>query len=134
MTDMTKLRSQLPAGNGFPQVGGPRLCRYRRRMPERSAGQCACSHTLNCGVSFQRPRRSVLWSVLWDPAGGPVRVKTRSEERRVGKECRTRWATYYCKKKHGAVINLRIAEWLKEKRFPWYIVGVCDRARDYVGE
>ena len=30
----------------------------------------------DCGVSMQRPRRSALWSGLWDSAGGPVRVKT----------------------------------------------------------
>src|ERR1700740_2907780 len=75
-TAMTDLRSPFPAGNGFREFGGPRLCRYRRRSPERSAGQCACSPTLYCDVSFQGPRRSALWWGLWDPAGRPVRVKT----------------------------------------------------------
>src|SRR5438034_9341331 len=49
----------------------------------------------------------VLWNVLWgsvpgerlrrewkpDPVYGPTR-QSRSEERRVGKECRSRWARY----------------------------------------
>ena len=28
-------------------------------------------------------------------SGDPVRIATRSEERRVGKECRSRWSPYH---------------------------------------
>src|SRR3712207_9494166 len=31
---------------------------------------------------------------------GPRSSRTRSEERRVGKECRSRWSPYHLKKKH----------------------------------
>src|SRR2546430_10362273 len=34
-----------------------------------------------------------------DPAGGDCRLLFRSEERRVGKECRSRWSPYPLKKK-----------------------------------
>src|SRR3712207_9222427 len=36
---------------------------------------------------------SNLWTVAL--AGGEVRQLTRSEERRVGKECRSRWSPYH---------------------------------------
>jgi Integrase core domain len=57
---MTDLRSPFPAGNGFREFGGPRLCRYRRRRPERSAGQCACSLCLaNCNFARHRACNNV---------------------------------------------------------------------------
>src|SRR5215813_1786749 len=62
---MTDLRSPLPAGNGFRESCGPRLCRCRRQKPERPAGRFACSPTLDYVVSFQRPHQSLLWLVLW---------------------------------------------------------------------
>jgi len=45
-------------------------------MPRRFARQFACSPNYNCAASFQRPRRSVLSSGLWDLADGLVWGKT----------------------------------------------------------
>src|SRR5947209_17878965 len=44
----------------------------------------------------RRPRRRISCAA---PSSGSGRA--RSEERRVGKECRSRWATYNYKKKKG---------------------------------
>src|SRR5262249_49558601 len=41
-------------------------------MPRRFARQFACNPKCNYAVSFQRPRRSVLSSGLWDVADGLV--------------------------------------------------------------
>src|SRR6478609_7046056 len=51
-----------------------------------------------------RPRRGGRGGVGGDhqdhpDAGGPGRGRPRSEERRVGKECRSRWWPYHSKKK-----------------------------------
>ena len=35
---------------------------------------------------------AVVWALLWAPR---VVVRPRSEERRVGKECRSRWSPYH---------------------------------------
>src|SRR5687768_18396887 len=47
--------------------------------------------------------------------GRPPGVR-RSEERRVGKECRSRWAAYHEKKK-----NTRTRVYL------WSVIGLCDK-------
>ena len=73
---MTDLPSQLPAGNGFLESGGPRPYRSQCRRPEPSAGQSACSPRCDCTVSFQRPRRLAVCSVPLDLAVGLVWVKT----------------------------------------------------------
>ena len=51
---------------------------------------------LSCVAVSWYYREDVLWSLLW-AALLPLRLKllTRSEERRVGKECRSRWSPYH---------------------------------------
>ena len=50
----------------------------------------------SCGVPIANARADVI---LLDDAGAPAltleRVRERSEERRVGKECRSRWSPYH---------------------------------------
>src|SRR5438034_6431797 len=43
------------------------------------------------------------------PARGPLRP--RSEERRVGKECRSRWSPYHYKKKKGKTLGECQSAW-----------------------
>ena len=40
-------------------------------------------------------RRGFADSWFWGVKGGAARFGTRSEERRVGKECRSRWSPYH---------------------------------------
>ena len=35
------------------------------------------------------------WGVMPDPGSNPIAAALRSEERRVGKECRSRWSPYH---------------------------------------
>src|SRR6266571_7120495 len=61
-----------------------------------------CSSDLeSCSGTRQRSESPV--------SGPPTRsaARRRSEERRVGKECRSRWSPYHSKKKHRARIRLR---------------------------
>src|SRR5215210_8248456 len=56
-------------------------------------GVQTCALPISAGVGRRR-------AVGGAPAGpGPRRVPRRSEERRVGKECRSRWSPYHKKKK-----------------------------------
>src|SRR5256884_9326329 len=60
------------------------------RACSRSAGGSVLAHTW----SYARrvgPYRNRVWTLA---SLGPLR-KTRSEERRVGKECRSRWSPYH---------------------------------------
>jgi len=62
-------------------------------------------HALNCAagelpedqrISYNRePHRSMIDFILVSPAMAETYVKDRSEERRVGKECRSRWSPYH---------------------------------------
>src|SRR5262249_31763048 len=90
---MTDLRSPLPAGNGFREFGGPRLCQHRCRRRERSAEQFACSPRCDCAVSFRQPHRSALSSALWDPVAGLVWVKTEADTFALSRACEseTEW-------------------------------------------
>src|SRR5690242_21657987 len=49
-------------------------------------------------LRFRLPSRLPMMFILWMVA---MMVVIRSEERRVGKECRCRWAPYNEKKKYG---------------------------------
>src|ERR1039457_4791992 len=57
------------------------------------------SHRGNTG-GFELPnihRAATLLEVV-EAIEGPIRLNIRSEERRVGKECRSRWSPYHYKK------------------------------------
>ena len=45
--------------------------------------------------------------IHYDPYGQPTCTRTRSEERRVGKECRSRWSPYHSKKKNKQFMVLQ---------------------------
>src|SRR5437868_15293327 len=51
-----------------------------------------------CSIKFQNSRLS--FSCSSSPVGSLVRKRKRSEERRVGKECRSRWRPELGKKKY----------------------------------
>src|SRR4051794_41775296 len=51
-------------------------------------------------LRFRLPSRLPMMFILWMVA---MMVVIRSEERRVGKECRSRWSPYHLKKKMGVV-------------------------------
>src|SRR5690242_10780838 len=50
------------------------------------------------GVPNQGPKARIVGRGTLD-RGDPAEERLRSEERRVGKECRSRWAPYQCKEK-----------------------------------
>src|SRR6266581_6703216 len=55
-----------------------------------------------CSSDLVRPRRRAVWPARPGPGRAtatPGGARTRSEERRVGKECRSRWWPYHEKKK-----------------------------------
>src|SRR2546430_16796819 len=57
-------------------------------------------HTCALPISVSRALRSKRGAVMAAPAvRSPSGVEPRSEERRVGKECRSRWSPYHLKKK-----------------------------------
>ena len=53
---------------------------------------------------------------------------TYRDRRLKGRRILSGLATFYLACSFGAVINLRMAELLKDQRFPWYIAGVCGLA------
>src|SRR5438132_13417218 len=53
------------------------------------------------GIRVDRPRIPLLWRLT--NRQGPPRVWPRSEERRVGKECRSRWEPYNLKENKTAM-------------------------------
>src|SRR5687768_17690822 len=67
---------QGPDNVAAPSASRPRTCR-RHRNRGRTASICPPP---------RRPRR---------PGRSPAISESRSEERRVGKECRSRWSPYY---------------------------------------
>src|SRR5258708_40209491 len=50
------------------------------------------------------------WSSSWARDSGHSPLRRRSEERRVGKECRSRWSPYHSKKKRNARRNVHYRE------------------------
>src|ERR1041385_1181226 len=50
------------------------------------------------------PQRTPVWSI---PSAIGSAILSRSEERRVGKECRSRWSPYHYKKKQKGRAPLR---------------------------
>src|SRR6266480_6880243 len=59
-----------------------------------------CSSDLTCASSRRRPTAPSSNACRWAGWRWP-----RSEERRVGKECRSRWAPYHLKKKKKKVLS-----------------------------
>src|SRR2546422_3096479 len=82
-----------------------RACRY----PEQSVGTAspssrglltprvsrAAARTASTASADEGPRLSVGLGVVAKVTAGKSEVATRSEERRVGKECRSRWSPYH---------------------------------------
>src|SRR6266536_5989933 len=65
---------------------------------------CALPISWRWATSLVYPCRTITSSTS---SASPA--ATRSEERRVGKECRSRWATYHYKKKDGRIrVGLRV--------------------------
>src|SRR5437016_6619301 len=64
--------------------------------PARSCGSLAAGRNRRT-TKPSRGKTSILRSLLWtdSSASPPTSPGTRSEERRVGKECRSRWSTYH---------------------------------------
>src|SRR5256885_3594910 len=58
-----------------------------RRRPKRTQGTLSLPGSRN---TMPQPGQSSPWLAL-----GPLRAAWRSEERRVGKECRSRWSPYH---------------------------------------
>src|SRR5690242_21760573 len=84
-----------------------------------------CSSDLGC--SNTGPKGSTWSACRSCGAGSPGRRSSRSEERRVGKECRSRWSPYHYKKKNK---KTRICLTLTTSRFSatrWSIELLRDR-------
>ena len=59
------------------------------------AGACVKSWTEECGAKAGKARQKEL-DRLWTKINSPnPKIRSRSEERRVGKECRSRWSPYH---------------------------------------
>src|SRR5215470_9807940 len=59
-------------------------------------GVQTCALPISLRGEYRRPRAAPARRVLSiRQPGGPVLRRTRSEERRVGKECRSRWSPYH---------------------------------------
>src|SRR6266487_6451327 len=74
--------------------------RVRRMLPTLSVAR---RYRLNCGcrIAF-RIKLGMIFSTFEKRAGDAVSIFwNRSEERRVGKECRSRWSPYHYKKKYS---------------------------------
>src|SRR5688572_31071553 len=59
-------------------------------LNEACASSCICAATLICVFSSALPSPVMFWN-----AGRALSISARSEERRVGKECRSRWSPYH---------------------------------------
>ena len=59
-------------------------------LPDKKQVERLTSQALETPVTV-----SGLLAVVPGPAKEPVRLQIRSEERRVGKECRSRWSPYH---------------------------------------
>src|SRR6266513_5477140 len=94
--------------------------RRRHTRSKRDWSSDVCSSDLsqggNSGVVLHRPGRNR------DAAPGRDLLRLRSEERRVGKECRSRWALDHQKKKGS----------IKRKVCSIWLIYVCDYPRDKV--
>src|SRR2546422_7383565 len=81
--------------------------RRRHTRCSRDWSSDVCSSDLTTGQSagaFEQSTEPIIWLPTWNVtfvAGGALltlageTVATRSEERRVGKECRSRWSPYH---------------------------------------
>src|SRR5207249_11539669 len=75
-------------------VGRPRLCGGRPWLSSAWSRGSVARYEVRQVPAREPARREVLRRVCGAAGGGG-----RSEERRVGKECRCRWSAYYYKKK-----------------------------------
>src|SRR5204863_2161403 len=66
-------------------------------------GVQTCALPISMSCTRWSPRNAATCSRLGWRACGASRRNCRSEERRVGKECRSRWAPYHYKKNGGQV-------------------------------
>src|SRR2546430_10220025 len=81
--------SDLPASLNFSSNGAP----------DRGSGQCLAG-SLTGAVASQNVTEAPKGSLSLDGnQAQSVMAQGRSEERRVGKECRSRWSPYHLKKK-----------------------------------
>src|SRR5690242_21755426 len=90
-------------------AAGGRYCRTKHPDPA-ADGEVTCRiQAITTPRGRQRACRDSKSrsSIVARKATISKRSRSRSEERRVGKECSTRWATYHCKKKEQGVVDDR---------------------------
>src|SRR6266478_9141617 len=78
-----------------------------------------------CALPISRCRRSSRRGAPRVTAPRPTRGRSRSEERRVGKECRSRWSPYHSKKKNDtatAAANYQSLEEAYIRRDSWEMI------------
>ena len=77
----------------------PGLGAFRLTLQSRENGFCGYvySAALGCRAEFTSLARLIVLLEEWmnTATDSPVPEKPRSEERRVGKECRSRWSPYH---------------------------------------
>src|ERR1035441_4302221 len=82
----------------------PSMVRYRESGVFAQADLCfgpGKGNMIGCIDAILAPDKTIGWrlpSMVYTREGKKVRQPVRSEERRVGKECRSRWAPYHYKK------------------------------------
>ena len=76
---------------GIPETGA--TDRRTWHMVRRS--RCGVSDFVPSSISARRRRRYVLQGTKWNKKVKRLLINNRSEERRVGKECRSRWSPYH---------------------------------------
>src|SRR5947207_15469823 len=74
-----------------------------RRRHTRSVSAFLLNRSSDLALSLSRNRRRLKAN----QTGKKFRVGIRSEERRVGKECRFRWVSYPLKKKVNLMVGIR---------------------------
>ena len=87
---------------GTPRIAN-RLLRRVRDFAEVRADGVVTAETARAALKvydvddlgLDRLDKAVLGALVRSFGGGPVGLSTRSEERRVGKECRSRWSPYH---------------------------------------
>src|SRR5690554_8236317 len=77
--------------------------RNMRKEPAMTTGEC--EKALAAGRAFVRAEAEAGCNTIGFGEMGIGNTSPRSEERRVGKECRSRWSTYYKKKRERDICH-----------------------------